>query len=369
MFHRFAFPLAGRPVTAAALAFFLVATVMAAPQPAVQAVVDQVSQGQYTTYQVAVESMGLGLYGGPSYNMGYRNRDSTGAGSLGNQEARLYLQETLAAMGLTVSTQGIYHNVVGELPGLTNPDQIIIVGAHYDHIAGDRPGGDDNASGTAGVLEAARVLSQYPFGATIRFVGFNAEERGLLGSKDYVNNHVVPNDENIIAMLNMDMILRPGWDSDPNAVIDLDLGTRTGHATSVALAGDFRQAAADYALSLVVDATTFNVHGGSDQDPFVTAGYPAILLIENTASEIWGGANAYYHTYHDASDRLANDPLNPSNVVYDYPFATDVVRAVVGLVATKAILVPEPGSAATAMIGLLCVMVLRHRKQRRCRKG
>ncbi len=220
------------------------------------------------------------------------------------------------------------------------------------------------------MLEAARVLSQYPFGATIRFVGFNAEERGLLGSKDYVDKHVVPNDENIIAMLNMDMILRPGWDSDPYAVIDLDLGTRTGHAPSVALAVDFRQAAADYALSLVVDTTTFNINGGSDQDPFVVAGYPAILLIENTAAEIWySGTNAYYHRYDDASDRLANDPLNPSGVVYDYPFATDVVRAVVGLVATKAILVPEPGSAATAMIGLLCVMVLRHRKQRRLRKG
>jgi len=44
----------------------------------------------------------------------------------------------------------------------------------------------------AGVLEAARVLSQHRFEATIRFIGFNAEEDGLLGSQDYVANHVIP---------------------------------------------------------------------------------------------------------------------------------------------------------------------------------
>ncbi len=366
MFRRFRFlPITGVVASAAAV-FCLAATTLADALPAVQAMVSQISQTQYEGYHLTVENMGLGLYGGASYNMGYRNRQGTaGLGSLGNQETRLYLQETFAGMGLGVTTQGTYHNVIGELPGLTNPDQIILVSAHYDHIAGDRPGGDDNASGTAGVLEVARVLSQYSFDATIRFVGFNAEEDGLLGSKDYVTNYVVPNGENIVAVLNMDMILRPGFDNDPNAVIDLDLGTRTSHAASLDLATEFRLAAADYAPSLVVDATTFHLSGGSDQDPFVLAGYPAILLIENTTTELWGGANLYYHTLNDASDRLANDPLSASGVVYDYPFATDVLRTVVGLVATKAVLVPEPGSAATALVGLACLFAFLHRRRSR----
>lgn len=350
-------------VFAAALAVAGIA--FSAPDPAIQAIANQVSQAQYTAYHLAVESMGLGLYGGPSYNMGYRNRDSTGAGSLGNQETRLYLTQTFAAMGLTVSVQGSYSNVIGELPGRTNPARILVIGGHYDHIPGDRPGGDDNASGTAGVLEAARVLSRYQFESTIRFIGFNAEERGLLGSADYVNNHVKPNGENIVAMLNMDMILRPGWDNNPNAVIDLDVGTRTSHAPSVALASAFRQAASDYTPTLTVDSTTFNITGGSDQDPFVAAGYPAILLIENTATEIWSGANAYYHTDNDASDRLANSASNPSGVVYDYSFATGVVRAVVALAAAQAVLIPEPGSAAILIFGLAYVAWWRRRPRRR----
>jgi hypothetical protein len=313
-----------------------------AGEPAIEAIVNQVSSPHYQSSHLTVENMGLGQYGGPAYNMGYRNRNGwAGVGTLGNQETRLYLQDVFSSMGLQVSLQGTYMNVIGELPGTTTPENVYIIGAHYDHVSNDRPGGDDNASGTAGVLEAARILSQYQFESTIRFVGFNAEEDGLLGSRDYVDSYVIPHQENIVGMTNLDMILRPGWDEDPAAPVDLDLGTRTSHAPSVAWANAYRQAAADYVPTLVIDQTTFHVGGGSDQDPFAAAGYPAFLAIENTAQEIWGGAaNAYYHTSQDASDRLANDPNNPSGVIYDYPFATDVVRAAVALTAQEAGLVP-----------------------------
>ena len=61
--------------------------------PSVQAVADGASQTHYQTYQLDIENMGLGLYGGAGYDMGYRNRDGwEGPGSLGNQEARLYLR-------------------------------------------------------------------------------------------------------------------------------------------------------------------------------------------------------------------------------------------------------------------------------------
>lgn len=304
-------------------------------------IVSQVSQSQYANYHIDVENSGLGLYGGSSYDQGYRGRNgNSGPGSLGNQEARLYLQDTFQAMGLDVSIQGTYRNVVGELPGVTNPDSIFIVGAHYDTTSGgDRPGGDDNASGTAGVVEAARVLSQYQFEATIRFIGFNAEEDGLLGSSDYVQNEVLANDENVVGMVNLDMILRPEWDSG-GADIDLDLGTRTNYQASVAWAQEFATAAEQYAPSMVIDQTIFNVNGGSDQDPFVTAGIPAFLAVENTAQEIWGGSNEYYHTFHDASDRLANDPNGPSGVSYDFAFATDVTRITVALIAEHAVPIP-----------------------------
>ncbi len=114
-------------------------------------------------------------------------------------------------------------NVVGILPG-TEPklkDEAIVIGAHYDHLGrggegslapreGDiHHGADDNASGVAGLIELARLLStQNPKPRrTIVFIAFSGEEEGLIGSSYYVNHPIVPL-ANTIAMINMDMIGR-----------------------------------------------------------------------------------------------------------------------------------------------------------------
>ncbi len=308
----------------------------------VQAVADRVSQTHYQAYHLDVENSGLGLYGGGDYNMGYRNRNfhTRDGPSLGNQEARLYLEDEFTDMGLSVSLHGSYLNVVGELTGMTTPEKIYIIGAHYDHLSGDKPGGDDNASGTAGVLEAARVLSQYEFESTIRFICFNAEEDGLLGSWDYVNGLTTTQKNNIKGMINLDMILRPGSDSNPDAVIDADLEGIFNHPVSEAWAHSYQQAAAEYVPSLTVDETiALYAENWSDHAPFVRAGLPAIMVIENSGTD-WDGANSYYHGSNDASDRFANDPYSPSGVTYDFPFATDIVRTSVALIAQEAVLVP-----------------------------
>jgi Zn-dependent M28 family amino/carboxypeptidase len=268
--------------------------------------------------------------------MGSRNRDAfEGLGSPGNQEARLYLQDAFSSMGLGVSIQGTYLNVVGELAGTNTPENIYIIAAHYDHLEGDRPGGDDNASGTAGLLEAARVLSQYRFESTIRFIGFNFEEDGRAGSNDYVSSQVLRNGENIVGMINLDMILRPGSDVNPETVIDVELEAKADHPPSVAWAEAFQAAAAAWVPDLLVNDTIIDTESTSDNDPFRHAGFPAILVIENSLPDFWD-ANKYYHTFEDASDRLANDPASPSGVRYDYAFATDVTRATVALVAQEA---------------------------------
>ncbi len=342
----------------------LAAPVIAAVDPEVAAIVSQVSQASYTTTQVAIESMGLGLYGGAGYNQGYRDRNGSATlGSLGNQEARLYLSDSFTAMGLNVTIQGTYRNVVGELVGKTTPDDVYIVCGHYDHTGGslgaEKPGGDDNASGTAGVLEAARVLSQYDFGATIRFIGFNAEEDGLLGSKNYVSNVVVSGAENVVGVINLDMILRPGSDGDPTGhPIDLQLGTRTGDVRMTDWAKIFQDAAADYVPSLTVESTIHNLTWGSDQEPFASAGYPAFLAIDNFSLS---SVNDYYHTSDDASDRLANDPLSPSGVTYDYAFATDTVRVTVATIADQAGVVPEPATLSLMAVSL--TVLLRRRRR------
>ncbi|HEX5966118.1 MAG TPA: M20/M25/M40 family metallo-hydrolase, partial [Pyrinomonadaceae bacterium] len=115
------------------------------------------------------------------------------------------------------------YNVIGVLEG-SDPvakKETIIIGAHYDHLgrggsgslaqrSGEiHHGADDNASGTAGMLELARLfVSQRPRPKrTIVFVGFGGEEEGLLGSNYYVNHPALPL-TNTVAMINMDMIGR-----------------------------------------------------------------------------------------------------------------------------------------------------------------
>jgi hypothetical protein len=113
-------------------------------------------------------------------------------------------------------------NVVGLLPGSDRKrrDEVIVVGAHYDHLGGGafgaldpdsagRPhnGADDNASGVATMLEVAQRLKQSRPGRTIVFVAFTGEELGLLGSAYYVRNPVAPI-ARTTAMINFDMVGR-----------------------------------------------------------------------------------------------------------------------------------------------------------------
>ena len=106
-------------------------------------------------------------------------------------------------------------NVIGLLEG-SDPElknEYIIIGAHYDHVGVINEevynGADDNASGTAGIMEIAQAFSKSPAKPerSIVFMTFAAEEKGLYGSKHYVDNPIFPL-EKTIAMLNLDMISR-----------------------------------------------------------------------------------------------------------------------------------------------------------------
>ena len=344
-----------KPAVLIALLFILLPVAAPISANTIPHLVSQVSQSQYQTYRQAIENSGLGLYDS-NYNQGYRNRDGwAGGGSLGNQEAALYLANEFTNMGLDVTVQGNYNNVVAELKGTATAEKIYIVGGHYDTAgSGERPGGDDNASGTAGVLEAARILSQYNFESTIRFIGFNAEEDWMRGSQDYVDNVVTANNENIAGMINLDMILRPAWDDDPAQFEDLDLGT-ANTALCLDWANTFITAAHTYAPSLYIDSSTpfTDYWYAGDQAPFIEAGFPAFVAEENTTGEIWSGSNAYYHLSEDAADGLANNPLSPSGVTYDYVFATDVVRTTVAMLAQEAVFVPESATLLLLGVGVL----------------
>lgn len=185
------------------------------------------------------------------------------------------------------------HNVIATLPGSTRPDEIVIVGGHYDAIGGTfSPGAEDNASGCAGVIEIARVFAARPPPATMVFVCYSGEEQGLRGSQHQVGDLIASgDDERVVHMLNMDMI---GYTGD--AELDCLLETENPFAGLLDIYAD---AAAQYTtLSIATSLFAF----GSDHVPFLDAGLPALLTIEND----WDS----YPAYHQSDDVAANVDLD-----------------------------------------------------------
>jgi Tol biopolymer transport system component len=136
----------------------------------------------------------------------------------GNELARNYLLETYRAFGYDAELQwfdqqnalgGRTANILATLRGTENPELIYIVSSHFDSQQ-PSPGADDNTSGTAALLEAARVLADHPQPATIIFASFTGEEAGLLGSREWVRQAVANNLE-VAGALNNDML---GWSND-----------------------------------------------------------------------------------------------------------------------------------------------------------
>jgi uncharacterized repeat protein (TIGR01451 family) len=242
---------------------------------------------------------------------------------------RDYIYSRLQALGLDVRYQGFslsgtpLDNVEGTLNGWGPGSQVVyIVCAHYDSTSNDAydaaPGADDNASGTAGVLEAARVLSQYRFKHTLRFVTFAGEEQGLIGSYYYARE-ARSTGTAIGGVLNLDMI---AWDSNDDRVMELHAGTR-GDSQTLGLA--FQDANSTYGIGLAPQFITSGATTLSDHASFWNRDYPAILVIED-----FQDFNPYYHNTSDTADKL------------NMPYATQLVQATVATLAELAEIIP-PG--------------------------
>lgn len=196
------------------------------------------------------------------------------------------------------SCQG--RNVLGVLPG-RDPhyaDQVIIVGAHYDHL-GQAPdgtawvGANDDASGVAVLLEIARDWYEqgYVPRRTVLFAAWDAEEQGLVGSRHYVEHPQYPL-ENTVAELQLDMVGAGGdtlWVDGSG-----ELGT-----TIRAIAES---------LQVKAEATDY---GRSDHAPFLGAGVPASLLIWSYGDE----AVPEYHRPADTAEAIALDKLDKAGQI------------------------------------------------------
>jgi aminopeptidase YwaD len=148
-------------------------------------------------------------------------------------------------------------NVVATLHG--ERDDVIVLGAHYDSVP-DGPGANDNASGTATVIELARALRARNVPYTVRVVLFGSEEIGLVGSREYISALNARERERIVAMLNFDMV---GVGADPQVggsdeLVDLAVSLAEEHGRSVTQIGA--------------------AGGGSDHGSFIEAGIPALFF-------------------------------------------------------------------------------------------
>jgi aminopeptidase YwaD len=211
-------------------------------------------------------------------------------------------------------------NVVGILPG-SDPKlkgETIVIGAHYDHLGrggegslapreGDiHHGADDNASGVAGLIELARMLtSQNPKPRrTIVFIAFSGEEEGLIGSNYYVNHPIVPL-QNTVAMINMDMIGRlkenkliiggVGTAPDWRRLIDQEnLGILA--AAAVSADNNPRDAGGGFAASKFAVALSEDGYGPSDHSSFYSKQVPVLFF--------WTGNHEDYHKPSDTADKI-----------------------------------------------------------------
>ncbi len=297
----------------------------------IQDVVDDVSYDSYRAY--------LGYPGDGGNPLFTHAADLDRRWSENHDLARTHIVNHFSGLGLSTSLEpftysgSIYNNVVAVLPGTTSPNDILIIGAHYDSVG--YPGADDNASGVAGIMEAARVLSKYSFQSTIRFIAFDREEQGLYGSAAYAtaaNNR----DDNILGMVSLDMI---AYNTGGANMADI-----YGRSSSDLLKFALAEALQTYGgLSTQINGQ----FDASDHAPFEWNGFQAALLIENAE-------NPYYHTSSDNVD-------TPSYL--DYTYATQMTKGAVGYMAGAAGLVPEPSTCGLILVG--AVLLLRVRLRRR----
>ncbi|MFQ5854403.1 MAG: M20/M25/M40 family metallo-hydrolase [Anaerolineae bacterium] len=244
----------------------------------------------------------------------------------GNLAARDWISATLAGLGWTTSFHsffmvgGMSYNVIGERTGDRYPDDIYIVGAHMDSTSPEAwtlaPGAEDNASGTAALLEIARVLQDQTPARTIRLVAFSGEEQGLVGSEAYATylEEVSRELDHVKGVYNMDMV---GYTSNPSSV-HVVLGSR--NPDTYPWMGDIR----DHLVSMAATYTTLQVYMSnstccSDHAPFLFREVPAVLLI--------GAEYSSYPHYHTTNDL-------PSYVVPAE--GREIIKAVVAALAEKA---------------------------------
>lgn len=257
--------------------------------------------------------------------------------------ASTYIENQLISYGYTPTRQSVSSgegpadNVSAILTGTTDPNQVFIVGAHYDSVD-NAPGADDDASGVAVMLEIARVMAGDARPWSIEFIAYAHEEKGLLGSREHAID-ALANGTDVVGMISLEMVgytcpapCQIGFPDIPGCLdVSAPLVTNGNfiaaivNDASAALARGFEVAASRYSPSLIVGTGQVVLLGNcladtrrSDHAPYWDRNFPAMMLSDT--------ANFRNPNYHDPTD-------TPATLNYD--FAHAIARATLALAAAR----------------------------------
>ena len=234
-----------------------------------------------------------------------------------------YLADKLTGYGYTVTFDPFLsggtqcRNIIATKTGTTLPDEYVVVGGHYDSISPNptnaAPGAEDNGSGTASVMEIARIAAARDFERTIQFVLFDSEEQGLFGSAHFVDD-ATRSGRNIVAAITMDMV----------AYYNANYSVRIEGETP----WEWLMATMESQVNIHTDIANQKDYNswGSDHVPFQQAGIPAFLAIDYDYGS--------YPGYHQTDD-------NWNQIVSSASIGTQITKACAATMAEVAILQPD----------------------------
>jgi Zn-dependent M28 family amino/carboxypeptidase len=179
------------------------------------------------------------------------------------------------------------NNVIGMVPG-TDPvlkNEYIVVGGHLDHVAPQQGkpsnGADDNASGSAGVIEIAGAIAQNPCKRTVVFITYTAEEMGLLGSSWFLESGLFPIDR-IRFNINLDMIGRTGKENESTRAHYV-VTDKKYLAGIIAFINELNTGITDFPILFDDDEHS---PGGSDHMTFIGKGIPAFFFFSGVHADL-----------------------------------------------------------------------------------
>jgi hypothetical protein len=221
-----------------------------------------------------------------------------------------FLVKNTIVVNMVKSENTIYaDNVLAYVEGTDLKDEVVVVSAHYDHLGMEDTviynGADDDGSGTIGLIEIAEAMALSKKAGdgprrSVLFIAFSGEEKGLLGSKAYTDNPVIPL-ENTVANLNIDMIGRVDDDhiSKPNYVyiIGSNFLSTALHSINEAAAKNYTNLELDYKYNLTTDPNRYYYR--SDHYNFAKNNIPVIFY--------FNGTHADYHQPTDDVEKINFD--------------------------------------------------------------